>query len=139
VSDEKMRSDYTSQVDGEDISGSVISDGAWVYSWSTGPMAYATKMKVDDYETETPGDEELFDNLNETTEDSVNYFEDDVTYNCWDWDVDASVFTPPSDIEFTDLSAMMLNFEDMLSDPTGDGVLEGFNLDELDIESLMNR
>lgn len=85
-----------------------IFDGDWMYSW--GDYGMATKMKVSDIQdlsqngpANVPTQEDYQGNQTE----GPQAFEENYDYSCTPWVVDNSKFTPPSDVEFTDMSQMM--------------------------------
>ena len=97
-----------------------ISDGEWVYMWSS-LSAQGTKMKMnkemaeqkDLPEVNVPKDEQMpenkFDGLDMSAQDN---------YDCGKWNPDASVFIPPTNITFVDMDEMMKQMN--LSIPDGD-------------------
>ncbi len=97
-----------------------ISDGEWVYMWSS-LSAQGTKMKMnkemaeqkDLPEVNVPKDEQMpeskFDGLDMSTQNN---------YDCGKWKADASVFIPPTSITFVDMDEMMKQMN--LSIPDGD-------------------
>lgn len=117
---ERMRVDsvMTMAEDGSVYNSHIINDGETMYTWTeTADGTFATMMPV----TETEIDEPM---SYEETEDSSADFSagQEVTYDCDSWSVDNSVFVPPSDVEFTDMGAMM---EAMMN-----GLPEGFEMPE---------
>ncbi len=81
--------------------GNMINDGAFSYTWND-----ATKTGVKIAMTEElkqMGEESIKDNP------QVAEMNKKTDYRCKAWIVDASKFTPPTGIEFTDLSQMMEN------------------------------
>jgi hypothetical protein len=102
VSGEKYRSDVEYQQGSERVTTTSISDGEWIYNFSS-IMAKGTKMKLEameDFTDEDSGDLEDYkdrEDIDQTTPDDVNF-------ECKSWKVDNSKFNPPSDIEFEDTS-----------------------------------
>lgn len=92
----------------------VITDDAWMYTWSSISkdgikMSMATVEGANDMSmpvgTEGDGDvndaEEKFD------------MQEEYDYSCMPWIVDQAVFTPPTDIVFADMNAMMQQMPSM--------------------------
>lgn len=99
----RMRIDYQVTEGESTFDGHMINDGKRMYSWSASPEgSFAMVMDVSaeegtdeqnaEYDTETEGMESL---------------EEDVNYDCKRWHIEESRFIPPTDIEFTDMSAML--------------------------------
>lgn len=105
--------------DGTVYTSHMINDGTTMYTWTeTTDGTFAVMMPAAEFE-EDPSDY-MYESETETTgEVSV---EQEVEYDCEGWSVDASVFVPPSDVEFTDMAAMM---ESMMQ-----GLPEGFEMPE---------
>lgn len=95
----KSRSDYTVKTaEGEDFSGSVITGDEYSYVWGS-MMEGGLKMKrVDEVDQETEGAP--------VTSDYAK-LDEEMNYQCEPWVADQSKFTPPSNVEFRDLGAMM--------------------------------
>ncbi len=100
ISGDKIRTDFEiQQADGVLVSHMIEADG-YVYTWSESSQGqFAMKMVAD--ESDSSDDPE-----------SVDYgrsadLSNDVDYKCHPWGLDQSVFTPPSDIEFTDMEEIM--------------------------------
>lgn len=97
-----------------------ISDGEWLYMWSS-LSAQGTKMKMDAEmmeqkdlpEVNVPEDAEMPKDKNDSLNMDAQY-----NYECDKWNADASMFTPPANITFADMNAMM---EQMNSSITGGG------------------
>ena len=99
--DKKTRFDFKSQdASGKEMDGHVIYDGTYGYFWSSA-ATQGTKMKIEnleEYTNPSPGTDQ--------SNQSVDWNKD-VDTDCSSWSVDNSVFTPPSNVEFMDLSSMM--------------------------------
>jgi hypothetical protein len=95
VAGQKMRMEFTTSVEGIAMKSNVINDGTEGYMWGTGPQgSMAIKFKADPSQTETQKQNEFS-------------LDQNVNYNCKNWSVDESLFVPPADIEFLDMSDMM--------------------------------
>jgi hypothetical protein len=115
---ERFRVESTYTGTEETVTSNMINDGAFVYTWGNTPNgAMAIKMPVE--ETEVSNDEQVFMPTNSDARSYVN-MEEEVEYDCDRWNVDASLFVPPSDVEFTDMEAMMQNMQQ--------GLPEGFQM-----------
>jgi hypothetical protein len=105
VAGNKMRNDFdTTDPTGNVLQGHMISDGEWVYTW-TSTMPQGIKMSLSDFET---GD--TIENGEGQDESNTNVLKNDYDYNCSPWITDEALFEVPSDIEFTDLSETLKNF-----------------------------
>jgi hypothetical protein len=95
VSGKKMRMEFTTGVDKVAMKSNVINDGTQGYMWGTGPQgSMAIKFKADPSQTEAQKQNEFS-------------LDQNVDYNCKNWNVDESLFIPPADIEFLDMNDMM--------------------------------
>lgn len=108
---ERFRVSAMTNVDGEMVASDMINNGATTYIWSDTPdgrvgfmMANETMDGMAGGDAPYPGESSQFD-VNET-----------VDYECEGWLVNESFFTPPSDVEFTDMEQMM------------QGMMEGFEI-----------
>ncbi len=117
VSGNKVRADFTiKDASGKMMYSHTIQDGTYGYIWTDG-VAQGTKIKVDTM-TKTPP----------TTGSQPSTQSQNVDLNaqldmkCSAWSPDASMFTPPTTIQFTDLSAMVKQVPkgacDQITDPT---------------------
>ena len=97
LSGEKMRGDFTIIQNGQEFKTSIIRDGQWMYSWSGAMNGQGTKVKVTAQASGTAAAEanKGFD------------VDQPLDANCTAWQADASVFTPPSNVTFQDLSAQI--------------------------------
>lgn len=92
---EKMRANFIMEVEGNGTETNVINDGKEMYIWgkqAQGDMAM--KFTID----------ETIDSSKEQAQFDMNT---DVDYSCQNWNVDASLFIPPSNLNFMDTSSMM--------------------------------
>ncbi len=103
VDGEKMRGNYTvTTSDGSDWSGSTIRDGVYSYNWGTYQgQVTGTKLKLASLASDANA------NLNTNSADPGREFDinQSVDMTCKNWTPDASKFVPPSDVNFTDLTA----------------------------------
>ena len=90
-----------------------IFDGEWMYNWND--MGMATKMNVSDME-DLEKDMPAADDFEQGEKPQA--FQQQFDYKCAPWISDNSKFTPPSDIEFMDLSQTMKDFTEAME--TGD-------------------
>ena len=101
VSASSMRGDFKAPIeDGKQIESHMISDGVYMYSWTSGG-GQGVKMKLDAAKVSpspaaSPIEEAKGPGLDQ-----------EVKYKCSPWNVDESKFVPPGDIQFMDLSEMM--------------------------------
>lgn len=112
-----MQGSYESAADSGSF-GAIV-DGEVMYWWGEG-MEGVGGMRMT-----LPKDQEIVTTPEQFTDRSNTMVSPDqnVAYDCDRWNVDASVFVPPSDIEFTDMDQMMQDmFENM---PEGFEIPEG--------------
>src|SRR3990167_280491 len=101
LSGKKMRGEFSlTQNDGKIMKSHVIRDDVYGYTWLDG-QKQGTKIKIEtseeitkDQEDEKDGELFALDNK-------------DVDYDCKPWIVNKSMFTPPSDVQFQDISAQV--------------------------------
>lgn len=92
---EKMRANFMTEVDGVSTDTNVINNGKEMYIWSKGATGdMAMKFTIDEATDSNKGQGQFDMNT-------------DVDYSCQNWNVDASLFIPPSDLTFMDTSSMM--------------------------------
>lgn len=114
----RMRTDSTAQEEGMNIAASMINDGEWIYSWDD-DTKMGTKFKNEELEDDMADESEM--EVEYTQEDAVDEAGDlleqmkDMNYkfSCEKWSVDESVFIPPTDVQFTDMNAMMKQMENI--------------------------
>lgn len=120
ISGGKMRGDFTTTANGKSISGAMVKDSKFVYTWSP-DTKQGFKMEVTEVE------KSVIDKDDTTTskEQKTQSIDEDTKYDykCSNWTTDSSKFTPPSDIKFTDYSAMIKQ----IAAPTGSGTNSGSN------------
>lgn len=103
VSGKKMRGDFMVNVESlGEVKSSMIQDGEYAYLWSDADKK-GTKFKVSGIPTPSP--------IANSSNQSVD-LNQEVDLKCSSWGVDPSKFTVPSDVEFTDMSAMMEKVQD---------------------------
>lgn len=86
-----------------------ISDEEWAYSWNPATKK-GMKVKVED----TDGEAADINDYKSEGEDEVDYqasIEQDYEFKCEGWRADAKMFVPPTDVEFTDMDAMVEQME----------------------------
>ncbi len=97
VSDKKFAGEFTiKEQGGKEITGHSVSDGTYVYVWSTAAPT-GIKMKLDAVINAPTGSAQT---------GSVD-FSQEVSYKCSPWITDSSKFQLPSNIQFTDVSGLM--------------------------------
>lgn len=102
----KMRGDFHSQSDGKTEASHMINDGSYIYMWTDGQqngykMSLAVVKQEEAQVTESPST-----NTNVQPSQTVN-MQQKSNYSCGPWNLDASVFTLPTKVTFTDYSSMM--------------------------------
>ena len=108
VSGQKMRGDFTYTADGKAMTSHMIRDDQYSYIWSD-EESKGTKIKTElteqaQEETASPAPQGGVD------------VDKEVDLDCSGWGVDNSKFTPPSNIEFMDLSATMMQVQEQSQD-----------------------
>jgi hypothetical protein len=116
VSGNKSRNDiYVESPEGLKEEVHMIVNKEYMYSWSSA-QEQGSKMKLDSFDVED-GDYDkasLKDNLEAYRQYQGE--EGAVDFKCSPWIPNGSVFDPPSDIEFVDMSAMMETFQQDMED-----------------------
>lgn len=97
---EQFRGDFTMTQQGQTVETHIIRNNETAYTWSQTPFgSMAVEFAIEN-------DEDIFDASNE----NFNYNQQ-FEYSCDRWNVDASKFIPPRDIEFTNMTDMMMEME----------------------------
>ncbi|PIR79973.1 MAG: hypothetical protein COU25_02385, partial [Candidatus Levybacteria bacterium CG10_big_fil_rev_8_21_14_0_10_35_13] len=108
ISGEKMRGDIeTTTENGKTTQMYMIRDGDMYYMWG-GELPGGIKMTFDVDELKTNTQANQYVDLNSKTD-----------YSCSDWAADASKFTPPPNVKFTDLSSMMEGVDKTMEEKSG--------------------
>lgn len=97
ISNERMRGDFSLETDDNpEYKSNVLQDGTNQYFWEESSKE-GVKMKIDNVE---PSEEQ------ETAAEQQSIDQDrQYDFDCSDWSVDETMFSPPGDVEFTDFSA----------------------------------
>jgi hypothetical protein len=104
IAGQRLRVDSDLVQDGQTFESHVINDGENLWTWTqTNEGMFAFVTNVDETDTNF----ETYDSDTPSVEGNANTLEDDVEYSCRPWNVDASIFVPPSDIEFSNPTQMM--------------------------------
>ena len=85
-----------------------INDKEWMYSWN--PVTkQGMKAKIDEMDQGEPGEMEGYnpEDINESDNDYQEMSNQDYEFKCENWRVDQKMFVPPTDVEFTDMNAMV--------------------------------
>lgn len=102
VSGKNIRADFSTTLsDGKSMTGHMIQDGTFAYIWSSA-MPTGVKMKVE----AITGTATASGQAPQTNAVDVNQ---KMNTTCSPWVADSAMFTPPTDVKFTDLSQMMQN------------------------------
>ncbi len=97
VSGKKMSADFSIKTsDGKTMDNHMIQDETYIYSWSSA-FPQGTKMKVE--ATASPA-------VAPSGQPASMNVDQQVQYKCSPWGVDASKFTPPTNVQFMDLSTI---------------------------------
>ena len=97
IAGEQMRTNVTSSTNGKSSTIYVIRNGDENYIWGSdfpNNTGLNLTMSIDEYVN---------------NEESKKYFDPNLNaeYDCSDWTADTTIFTPPTNIKFQDISAMM--------------------------------
>lgn len=100
--DQRMRIDFSS-TNPENGSGSMIMTADKNYFWDDASKeGYITSNKPLEGDDQIAEDDESI-----LEEDESLNMDEEYEFTCENWRVDANIFTPPADINFTDIEAMM--------------------------------
>ncbi|MFH1186831.1 MAG: hypothetical protein V1697_01510 [Candidatus Levyibacteriota bacterium] len=120
ISNNKVRGDFTLKTEGEMMESHFIQDGEFTYIWSS-EMEKGIKMKADLITEDSPEGDNSFQ------EQAVD-LNKEVDYKCSNWAVDNSKFAPPSNIEFSDMTYLMMP---KTTPPTDLNTIEGSPCDQM--------
>lgn len=102
VSDKKMRGDFTVNMqDGKTMDSHMIQNGEYGYFWSSSTPT-GTKMKISELPIPSPGT---------TSQTQTADLNKEYDMKCSSWSVDGSKFTPPADVNFTDMTDVMMKMK----------------------------
>ncbi len=101
VSGGKVRGDFTTTSSGKTMTSHMISDGKTSYIWTEGEKT-GFKMTATDASPSTVQKDSADNPVNSQAD-----LDQKADYKCSSWIVDGSVFTPPSNVTFTDFSQML--------------------------------
>lgn len=105
---DRLSSEFTvHQTDGS-FDGSIVRDGEYTYIWTT-LQEQGVKIEI------TPESESIFGEWAEGEHNTTGMSDDtEIDFNCSDWQVDNSMFVPPSDVEFVDISDSFSQLQNMM-------------------------
>jgi hypothetical protein len=110
VADKKFGGDFTIKTDGEkDITGYMISDGTYMYSWSDDKNT-GIKMNLAEAQKQVP--------TAQTEQKSNLDLNQKLDFKCMPWTIDNSKFSVPTAIKFTDLTKMIQKLPSAATDQT---------------------
>ncbi len=101
ANEDRMRYNFTS-TNPEQPSGSMIMSDGTQYIWEDATKEGFTMR----YNPNDARDEAAGSNATDQNEESVD-LDQEYNFSCEKWSVDQSVFTPPSDVTFTDMEALL--------------------------------
>lgn len=108
VSGKKMRGNFSlRQADGAAFASNVIRDETYGYTWMEG-QAQGTKIKIET-------SEEILEESSENNKKNELFALDnkDIDYDCKPWSVDNSMFTPPTNVKFQDISSQVKQMKEV--------------------------
>lgn len=108
VSGKKVRGEFIAIVAGKETSTSMIQDGEYAYMWSA-DQTMGTKIKIDPAAQEAAKEAAAANN-----QQAFDMASQQAEYSCKPWVPNPGAFTPPTNIKFTDLSAMMEDSKKMM-------------------------
>lgn len=117
IADGRVRTDFNG-TDSENgpTSGGMILDSEYMYTW-TDQQEKGIKLPVSSMEEMKDTAMEYSENEDKPKQPKALDPDEKIEYNCSNWNVDESVFTPPSDIPFTDFSEQIEMMKQMM--PSG--------------------
>jgi hypothetical protein len=123
IDGEKMNSKTMNMpvgVNGEIGEAYAISDGTWLYMW-TSTSLQGTKMKMKKEDLVKAAGNIQKENVGDANGGGAMDMNAKYNYDCEKWNADATLFVPPANVTFTDLSVMM----DQLKAPAKSGAGAG--------------
>lgn len=108
----QARQDTTVNQKDKKINTHAIVDGEDVYAWSSEQPKNGVKMSLSKFKEQTEKSSEDSEK-EETTPAGID---ESFEYNCEDWNADPSKFDPPKDINFTDMTGMMEEAQNIKKD-----------------------
>lgn len=120
---ERMRVSGLHREGGTELVSNFINDGATMYVWGEAPEGEFAVQFAATEESMMDMEEEL---------DEAAALNEEVSYECKEWSVDASVFNPPADREFMDMGQMM---QGIMPDMPDMEAMQGMEPEE--IEAMM--
>jgi hypothetical protein len=93
------RSDFQMKAGDKTVTGHFIMNSQWMYTWTDGTPNQAVKFSVQDLKK--------FQGQTEQASPSAGNYQAKYDYKCYSWTPDQSKFTPPTDVNFTDYSALL--------------------------------
>lgn len=105
TANDKARSEVEMMYDSEMQTVYSITDSEWLYSWSTF-QEQGTKMNLKELEDLVEEDEEI------DTGEIDKTLKQDFDFECQSWSPDYSIFMPPTDVEFMDMTETLKAFSD---------------------------
>jgi len=113
ISGKKMRIESTVTSKESTLTTYIINDAEWMYMWGQNPAQPNTGLKYKNMDMEKFAEDfkDLGSIVNpkptttdETTQETPQTPENNVQYSCKPWVVNESLFTPPTEVVFTDMS-----------------------------------
>lgn len=121
VADKKFGGTFTiKESNGKDITGYMVSDGTYMYTWSTA-ATMGIKIKLETAEKAAGNTQTGTGDLNQ-----------EVNLNCSPWIVDNSKFAVPTNIQFTDMSSFLPKTSASPSTKTGTQTQEQSPCDQIE-------
>lgn len=113
VANKKMRGEFTTNYNGKEETAAMIQDGEYMYSWSPSQKT-GSKIKLSSIEDQVEQAK-----VEMTKDDTMSMANQQGDYSCKPWIAMPGSFTPPADVTFTDLTAMMESSQQMMKDISG--------------------
>lgn len=105
ISGGKIRSDYGSTASGVTTNGHMITDGKTSYVWMDG-QSTGYMMAIPSPSTDNNSGDTSSSNSGSSASQGIDPNKQ-MNYSCSGWSADASLFTPPANVKFSDFSKMM--------------------------------
>ncbi|MCK4539722.1 hypothetical protein KAU09_01040 [Candidatus Parcubacteria bacterium] len=116
--------------------GVMLTIGDWVYMWDM-LTKKGTKMNLKELEAMDEEDDEVAEDDRKEWDEMVEEWEDmDVAYECKEVKLEDELFREPKDVDFTDLSAMMVDMRESAGELM-EGLSNSEGMNQEDIEKML--
>ncbi len=102
VANGKVRSDFNSTIDGNELTSHLIGDNEFLYTWNDQEPGQGVKININ----EMPADDDA-KAQEEFKDNGFNNYAVVYDYKCSDWEVNENMFKTPQGFNFTDFAELM--------------------------------